>query len=250
MGQKVWGSKAPRRFFRDSHWEEPLAWNEQAHEIGVRERVFCASMADVFEKRSELDAQREKLWILIEATPNLDWLLLTKRPQNIGKMVPWTEIWPANVWLGTTVENQELAENRIPFLLSLPAAVRFLSCEPLLGPIDLSRWTGRSNAFSIDWVIAGGESGPKARPMHPDWASDLLRQCQRSAIAFHFKQWGHWIPAEMLDDWNGKRVAMEEVGTKHRVKMAAVGKKHAGRILEGSTWDGLPNRKGLVGAGS
>ncbi len=125
MGHQVWGAAAERRFFSDAHWTEPLAWNEEAVATGQRKRVFCASMADVFERRAELHSQRDRLWELIQSTPSLDWLLLTKRPQNVRGMVPWGKKWPANVWLGTTVENQTYAEKRLPFLLQHPAAVRF-----------------------------------------------------------------------------------------------------------------------------
>ncbi len=151
-------------------------------------------MADVFERRSELNSQRTRLWNLIEQTPWLDWLLLTKRPQNIHQMVPWCADWPVNVWLGTTVESQPFAEKRLPFLLQNAAVVRFLSCEPLLGPLDLSAWFRKSGLYPIDWVITGGESGPRSRPMHPDWVGNILRQCQRARVPFHFKQWGHWVP--------------------------------------------------------
>src|SRR5437764_7892645 len=97
MGQRIWGGDAPRRFFGDAHWNEPLEWNDEAQDANERMRVFCASMADVFERRSELDQWRERLWLLIECTPWLDWLLLTKRPQNISAMVPWDDSWPSNV---------------------------------------------------------------------------------------------------------------------------------------------------------
>jgi protein gp37 len=116
-------------------------------------------MGDVFEKRRDLDQWRSRLWSLIEQTKNLEWLLLTKRPQNVSALVPWRNSWPDNVWLGTTVENQKYAAQRIPFLAQHPAKVLFLSCEPLLGPIDISEWAGRP----INWVIAGGESGGNPR---------------------------------------------------------------------------------------
>ena len=132
MGHDLWGKSASRRFFTDAHWKELLDWNEEAQAERTRHRVFCASMADVFERRAELNPQRQRLWKLIEATPWLDWLLLTKRPQNIGDMVPWSKKWPDNVWLGTTVESQQYAEERLPSLLKHKSVVRFLSCEPLL----------------------------------------------------------------------------------------------------------------------
>jgi protein gp37 len=154
MGHRLWGAKSQRRFFGDAHWREPLVWNEDARAEKKRARVFCASMADVFEKRSDLELERSRLWKLVAATPELDWLLLTKRPQNIGAMVPWSpEDWPRNVWLGTTVENQNFAAQRLPHLLKHKAAVRFLSCEPLLGPIDLSPWISVNGLQKIDWII-------------------------------------------------------------------------------------------------
>jgi len=238
VGQQIWGSAAPRRFFGETHWREPLLWNEQARITGRRARVFCASMADVFERRSELNDQRTRLWALIQRTPWLDWLVLTKRPQNIESMVPWTNNWPRNVWLGTSVENQAFAQKRLPILLKIPAAVRFLSCEPLLGSLDLRPWFRRKGLYPIDWVIAGGESGPGARPMHPDWPTNLLSQCQESAVPFHFKQWGHWIPAEMWDEET--KPTLLKLGSERPVSMVRVSKKLAGRILAGTTWDGLP----------
>ena len=236
MGHQLWGTDSPRRFFGDSHWREPLRWNEEARFSGVRQRVFCASMADVFEHRDDLNSQRLRLWELIDNTPNLDWLLLTKRPQNIAHIAPWGRNWPANVWLGTSVENQVLAEKRLPFLLKNGATVRFLSCEPLLGPVDLRQWFRRDEYHSIDWIIVGGESGGGSRPMHPDWVTGLLHQCQEFDVPFHFKQWGQWVPAQ---DAIGARLI--ELDNERPVEMIRVSKKLAGRVLEGNTWDGLPH---------
>jgi len=240
MGHQVWGVTADRRFFSDSHWNEPLTWNEDARTTRKRKRVFCASMADVFERRAELNSERVRLWRLIEQTPWLDWLLLTKRPQNIARMVPWEHAWPQNVWLGTTVESQVFAEKRLPYLLQNAAVVRFLSCEPLLGPLDLNTWFRRTGFHTIDWVIAGGESGPKSRPMHPDWAIGLLDQCTKEAVPFHFKQWGHWAPVELA----GEDILPRFITLPHErpVQMVPLGKKAAGRRLEGATWNGLPRR--------
>lgn len=238
VGQALWGTRAPRRFFGESHWREPLKWNQEAYAAGTRARVFCASMADVFERRAALNQERARLWNLIDQTPNLDWLLLTKRPQHILSMTPWGDNWPHNVWIGTSIENQKLAELRLPYLLEVPAAVRFLSCEPLLGPLDLRSWFDRRPYYSIDWVIAGGESGSRSRPMHPDWAIGLLRQCQLANVPFHFKQWGHWAPADRTKVI-GKKTLLS-VGDERPVRMIAVGKKLAGRILEGTTWESLP----------
>jgi protein gp37 len=240
MGHQVWGSAADRRFFSDAHWNEPLAWNEDARAARQRKRVFCASMADVFERRSELNPQRTRLWRLIEQTPWLDWLLLTKRPQNISQMAPWGDDWPANVWLGTTVESQLFAEKRLPFLLQNDAPVRFLSCEPLLGQLDLSGWFHKKGFYSIDWVIAGGESGPRSRPMHPDWAGKLLHQCQKAKVPFHFKQWGHWAPINATAQNVPAQIL--SLAEERPVKMIPLGKKAAGRLLEGTTWNGLPQQ--------
>lgn len=234
VGNKVWGKNAERRFFTDKHWNEPLKWNREAAAAGVRRRVFCASMADVFERRADLKEWRERLWNLIEATPSLDWLLLTKRPQNIQKMAPWGEFWPENVWVGTTVENQKYADERLPHLLSVPAKVRFLSCEPLLGKLDLTSYIKSSTFHPIDWVIAGGESGAHSRPMNPAWVRDLKDQCLSNDIAFHFKQWGHWVPEELLTE------AQKKVKEYQGVRLAAVGKGKAGRELDGQEWNGFP----------
>lgn len=241
VGQNVWGPESTRRFFGEAHWKEPIRWNADASQEKRRRRVFCASMADVFEPRKELDAERTRLWNLIQATPWLDWLLLTKRPGSIGSLVPWTDVWPKNVWLGTTVEDQTWASKRLPNLLKHPAARRFLSCEPLLGAIDLSKWLGlnRETEFSIDWVIAGGESGSRSRPMLPGWARCLRDQCRRAAIPFHFKQWGHWAPASVPKAARNVEKFWDGVEREH-ILMEPRGKKEAGRFLDGVTWDQLP----------
>lgn len=237
-----WLPGGPRKRTSEEYWKQPLRWNRKAEKEGVRRRVFCASMADVFDNQASAD-WREDLWALIHDTPNLDWLLLTKRPQNIMKMLPgsegrgdiphsravWGDGWP-NVWLGTSAENQEEADRRIPRLLRAPAAKHFLSCEPLLGPLrldqcglpvthhgaldalrgeswieewwdeageDRRRKVVRTWPGKIDWCIAGGESGPKARPMHPAWARSLRDQCQAASVPFFMKQMGGPVKASM-----------------------------------------------------
>jgi protein gp37 len=165
--------------------------HDPAGKAGERHRVFCASMADVFDNRAPAGA-RERLWELIRQTPHLDWLLLTKRPQNIAKMLPadWGKGYP-NIWLGVTVENQTEADRRIPILRRIPGAVRFLSCEPLLEEVRLTEFVdGGIEMPGIHRIICGGESGPGARPMHPDWARHLRDDCLVAGVAFHFKQWG------------------------------------------------------------
>lgn len=182
----AWGPHGARR--RTKTWGNPVKWNRQAEAEGTRYRVFCASLADVFDNHRSIEpAWRQDLWRLIEETPHLDWLLLTKRPQNIVRFSPerwFTDGIPRNVWLGTTVENQEEADRRIPHLVQCPARVRFLSCEPLQGPVMIRRWLRK-----LEWVIAGGESGAHYRPVDPAWFRDLRDQCADYSVPFLFKQW-------------------------------------------------------------
>ena len=237
VGQKVWGPKAARRFFSDKHWLEPANWNAAARAEGCRRRVFCASMADVFEDRRELDPWRSRLWDVIEATPQLDWLLLTKRPELVATLARWRVEWPPNIWLGTTVEDQVSADSRLPHLSAIPAAVRFISAEPLLGALDLRAHLGST----IGWVITGGESGPKARPSSPSWFRELLGQCKSAGVPFHFKQWGDWAPSQRLRRSAAEATSSREVDDGSM--MLRVGKKAAGRLLDGRMWDGLPEAR-------
>ena len=204
-GHNVWGKDAPRRFFGDDHWRQPEKWNRDAGKEGVRKRVFCASMSDVFEDRKDPVPHRKKLWRLIKETPLLNWLLLTKRPENIERMLPdgWGEGWP-NVWLGTSAGSQKRWDEKLPLLLAVNAVVRFVSAEPLLGPLEIGR-------HRPDWIITGGESGPQAREIRLNWVRDIRDQCQKHGVRFFHKQWG------------GRD-------------------KHAqGRNLDGRTWDDFPN---------
>lgn len=243
----VWGHDAPRRFMSDANWNMPIGWNNGAQSRGVRERVFCASMADVFEVREDLAVHRKRLLTLIAGTKNLDWLLLTKRPSSIRKLLPLGYEFPSNVWLGVTVENQERADKQIKYLQDFPSvSVRFLSCEPLLGPIDIRKYLkpGR-NGVRIDWVICGGESERGARPMNPEWAESLLKQCQDAGVPFFFKQWGNWALLDQVDpSFVGKREAVvlrRQDGTP--VELLRVGKKTAGRELNGNIWSEFPLAK-------
>lgn len=237
-GFDVWGKDKPRRFFGEKHWNEPRKWNAKAAKQGQRARVFCASMADVFEDRRDLDPWRLKLWKLIEETPDLDWMLLTKRADCIKTMLPeaWLSEPRPNVWLGVTAENQRRAEERIPVLLEVPAAVHWISAEPLLSAIDFSLWmAGAKRAVTddvldapdgalvdgfervgdtwkrrdgISWIITGGESGADARRMDPAWARDILLQCRAAGVSYHFKQKGRVLSAEMgCKDREGKDAA-------------------------------------------
>lgn len=189
LGQ--WGPPASggtRIIASPAMWREPLRWNSAAAKSGEPHRVFCSSLADVFEDLRELDLPRQWLWALIKATPHLTWLLLTKRPGNVLGMVPpsWRggAGFPPNVWMGTTVEDQRRADERIPELLRIPAPVRFLSVEPQLERVSLS------GHHPVDWVICGGESGPHARPFDLAWARSLHNQCLQARVPFFFKQMG------------------------------------------------------------
>src|SRR5262245_42609047 len=175
----TWGRGEPRRVTKT--WQDPRRWNRRAERAGIRERVFCASLADVFDAEAPKSA-RAQLWDLIRETPWLDWQLLTKRPNLIHKTLPRDLHGAPNLWLGTTVESPEYVW-RIPELLETPAVVHFLSVEPLLGLIDLP-------LTDIEWVILGGESGPHYRPVQAEWVRTVRDQCVRAAVPLFFKQWG------------------------------------------------------------
>lgn len=183
-GGAHWGPHATPRLTSADNWRKPRRWQREALQSGERRRVFCASMCDVFDKNAP-EGARERLWALIRETPNIDWQLLTKRAPNVARYLPpdWGAGYP-NVWLGVTVEDRKHGLPRIDVLRQIPAAVRFLSVEPLLedlGAIDLS---------GIHWVIVGGESGPKARALDASWVLSIRRQCAGQNVPFFFKQWG------------------------------------------------------------
>lgn len=348
-----WGTGAPRRRTSEANWNLPKRWNAQADAFmaqhGHRQRVFCASLADVFDNAVPAQWRRD-LFDLIDATPNLDWLLLTKRIGNARSLygeafLDSARAWPENIWIGATIVNQAEADRDIPKLLAVPARVRFLSMEPLLGAVDITRWIATaevtckkcSTTFSlheadpcehkdmgswtlacpncgnckckpgwtpagerlhymeppsdwvdrkvgrfdrvhptielvsaIDWVIVGGESGPGARPMHPDWARRLRDQCAAARVPFLFKQWGNWRAAAWFDgpdseadndddfvdldrtehvfiandgrtwDTLGGCYMYPPLPLGHWCLMVNEGKKAAGRHLDGRTWDGVP----------
>ena len=175
-----WGPHGERKRTTAANWKKPLQWAAVARSTGERSRVFCASLADVFDNRVPVD-WRDDLWRLLSATPEMDWLILTKRPENISKMLP--QGWPyENAWLGTTCEDQQNFDRRWPLLRNVPARVRFISYEPAIGPLILPA------SDTPDWIICGGESGPGARYMQPQWAADLKRQCEGRGVAFFMKQ--------------------------------------------------------------
>ncbi|WP_257827214.1 phage Gp37/Gp68 family protein [Burkholderia glumae] len=309
----TWGAGQLRSRTSAANWREPVRWNAQHQQFfavhGRRQRVFCASLADVFDNAVPAIWRRD-LGALIESTPNLDWLLLTKRIGNAAPML--VNMFPAgtpdHVWLGATVVNQAEADRDVPKLLATPASVRFLSIEPMLGPIEISRWLdptgihcldvcadtryvkaaevetytadgecvplcpacGESASWTgyddgIDWVIAGGESGPGARPAHPDWFRSLRDQCAAAGVPFMFKQWGEYLPwthfhGACIDDrpeqtrfqtmeWTGDQWG--DVGYPLAADSAdgdidglqcvgRVGKRAAGRLLDGVEHNGFP----------
>lgn len=255
----IWGDNGTRPVAAESYWQLPYRWNQEAaaaREMWQRHRnendtldtpperprVFTLSLGDWLEDRPELDVPLSRLLNTIRDTPNLDWLLLTKRPENWRKRLgaawyallgidadtnalPMVQMWldgnpPPNVWVGTSVENQKAADERIPHLLKCPAAIRWLSVEPMLGPVELYNAHGRwhcnycdtmyaeyvngcprchfgepGTATSvrlkrINWIVCGGESGPNARPFNIDWARDLRDQCKAAGVAFFMKQLG------------------------------------------------------------
>lgn len=244
-----WGPGQQRHRTGEKNWNAPVRW-ERDHaaffaEHGRRRRVFCASLADVFD--NEVPAGwRVDLFNLIAATPNLDWLLLTKRIGNVVLMLRdmGAAELPSNVWLGATVVNQQEYDRDIGKLRRIPAAVRFLSIEPMLGHIDM-RMGGASvpdyaehrPLLPLDWVIVGGESGPKARPMSPDWARAMRDQCTSAGVPLLFKQWGEWLP--MLGQVEGAQVR-DKTTTPDGWVMGLAGKKAAGRLLDGIEHNGYP----------
>lgn len=228
----------PLQLVKPLHWKRPR-------------RIFVNSMSDLFHKDVP-DKFIDAVFVVMEACSQHTFQVLTKRAERMRQYVGWrygkreggpgSRIPARNVWLGVSVENQKYADERIPHLLNTPAAVRFLSCEPLLGPIDIGsvRDNGSQDALCfVDWVIVGGESGPKARPMHPDWAHSIRAQCVAAGVPFFFKQWGEYAPAEeglMVHSSKHK----EFIEFTDGVEVYRVGKKAAGRELNGRTYDEFP----------
>jgi len=185
-----WRSGGRRVANSEMYWLEPLKWQGRCAARGIRERVFCGSMCDVFEDGVDVGDLREEVFRLVGQTPNLDWLLLTKRPQNALRDRPFLSSWPSNAWLGASASTQGDLERMVPPLLDTPVAVRFLSLEPLLGPINLQ--SAYPYALSpmqpIDWVIVGAESGPRRRPCHREWVLDIRDQCAEAGVPLFVKQ--------------------------------------------------------------
>jgi protein gp37 len=206
----TWGRGNPRQRTSETNWKQPLVWDREAKEAGERRRVFCASLADVFDPEAP-DQWRSDLFSLIEQTENLDWLLLTKRPELVIEQFGiWQNINPEaarSIWFGISAEDQERIDERADYLTDIRLAenITFVSAEPLLGDINLASYLDY-----VDWVICGEESGPGARPMKKYWVQTLLRQCRCHGIPFFFKQWG------------------------------GVNKKAAGNVLDGRQWLEVP----------
>lgn len=300
-GQHLWGAGHGYKTLSDAYWRRPLTWARTAPAIlGRRPRVFCSSMADVFEERPELDEHRDRLFDLIRKTPELDWMLLTKRPDFAREWLqafywrtltdPTVKVPLRNVWVGVSIENSRFTW-RADVLRDIPAAVRFISAEPLLGSLfdgalctrcgggglvapgtqcDACAGTGARNGnrgyapldlTGIDWVIAGGESGHGARPMHPDWARELRDACLArnphepmnpwpARPAFFFKQWGHWgsrddcPPTHKTGLWlypdGSKSHGVLSTGSSGSAAMFPLGKNVSGRRLDGREWDEFP----------
>jgi protein gp37 len=186
VGGAHWGPKAERRTFGDKHWAEPLAWDRAAAAAGERRRAFCASMSDIFEDHPVVDGERPRLWRLVRETPNLDWMLLTKRPERIAANLPagWGTGWP-NAWLGTSV-GYPGSLTRAHELIRVPAAIHFLSMEPLIEAVTLPA----EILAGLDLVIVGGESAMRPRLMDVEWARALHGQCKAAGVAFFMKQLG------------------------------------------------------------
>lgn len=238
-GRVQWGVEADRQRTGVGYWNEPLRWDREAAAAGTRPRVFCGSLCDVFEDRRDLDQWRTDLFALIRQTPNLDWLLLTKRPETAANWIKREPGAPLpNVWVGTSAETQEQADRRVPFLLRVPAVLRFLSLEPLIGPIDhlgecpacgqrrdLAARCFCAGKPTVSWIIVGGESGPTARPMAMLWVADLVRLCREAEVPLFFKQWGEFY------EWPSAKFDPESY---------RVGKQRAGRSFLGRTYDAIP----------
>ncbi|MFC0204696.1 phage Gp37/Gp68 family protein [Novosphingobium soli] len=250
----VWGRRPV--LTADGTWSQPRKWERAAETFrakhGRHQRVFCSSLADVFDNKAD-DAWRGRLGATILNTPSLEWLLLTKRIGNAVDMLAnmFSYDVPANVRAGATIVNQEEAARDLGKIRAVAAVTKlkpFLSMEPLLGQVSLAAADPAWHQY-VGWVIVGGESGPGARPMHPDWVRALRDECAEAGVPFLFKQWGEWAPLDhvklsrdltpaaslMLD---GTRVV--HGGAPHIAELVRVGKKEAGRLLDGSEHNGFP----------
>ena len=233
----IWGDDARRRYFGDKHWNQPLRWNRLAT---GRQFVFCASMSDWAEGRPEQAEYLQRLWHVQSQTDKLIWLMLTKRPQLIGKLCPSGTPGEGRRWFGTTVETQRWMDIRWEHLKRVESPVYWLSMEPLMEAIALPAdflALGRRAG-----VIVGGESGGAARPMHPDWVRSLRDQCQEAGVPFHFKQWGEWAPTAEIgfSGYEKRTTHVFSHGDGTGTEMIHVGAKAAGRIIDGRAHHEFP----------
>jgi len=253
--------------FVESALDKPLRWKKPR-------RIFVCSMGDLFHESVDFYWQAQVLSVIAECQHHT-FMVLTKRPHIMADFFSRHEVldYCPNLWLGVTAENQQAADERIPILLQTPAAVRFVSVEPMLGPVDLRLRGNCSHCFKygnqyhiahpceqcgyqggvlpIDWVIAGGESGPGARPMQPEWVRGLRDQCQGVGVPFLFKQWGEWQECPSFKEMDKTTIMMDYYGRKINANerfdpvvgdrlLSRLGKKKAGRLLDGVTWDQFP----------
>ena len=253
-----------------SRLQEPMSWRKPR-------RIFVNSQSDLFHPDVP-DLFIDQVFAVMAACPQHTFQVLTKRPARMAEWVKEAELrvaevgeqlasdngwchaheggaWPLpNVWLGVSVENQRAAEDRIPHLLQTPAAVRFLSCEPLLGPLNLADGLGLMGCpGDLDWIICGGESGPGARPMHPHWPRSLREQCKEAGVAFFFKQWGEHIPlcaasADIISAHVSEWVSPIPGDPSSSYPVYRVGKKAAGRLLDGCEYNEFPSAARTVAA--
>ena len=232
----VWGPGSRRKRTSPQTWSQPLKWNSAASrrpslfqdQADVRpHRVFCASLADVFDNRAPRGA-RSDLWRLIAATPNLTWQILTKRPQNFTRFLPadWG-LGYRDVWLGISAENQHTYDRRWPHLAAVGAAVKFVSFEPMLGPVTL-----QGHSAKPDWVIWGGESGPGARTANPQWARDITSECVDGNVAVFGKQWGIYQSNPLL-----RKHSLADV-----MRMDPPSNGKGGALLDGMLWRQFPRQ--------
>lgn len=258
VGRDIWGPpQTTERWRTKAPWKDCIKWDKQAKADGIRRKVFCQSMSDFFEDHLQVEPWRQEAFKILESFESLDVQLLTKRPENVLQMVPahWLKSWPGHIWMGTTAEDQEYYNKRLPELLKIPAPIHFLSCEPLLGPIDLywCKWCGRFGAHDcetgyswteteaqdqvgIDWVITGGESGHSARACHPDWVRSLRDQCQAALLPFFHKQWGEFVP----DCQWSQEMGIRSPNWAYNHLFIKVGKKAAGSMLDGQQYKEFP----------
>ncbi len=263
----------------ENRLNQPLKWKRP-------ERIFVNSMSDLFHDDIPDDFIKE-IFRVMAVSKHHTFMVLTKRPERMlawFKRYGWNLVHTPHIWLGVSIENQKAADERIPYLLQTPAAVRFLSCEPLLSPVDLQFWFENDCEVTddnldapdgaiigaiervgdrweriydekIDWVIVGGESGPNARPVHPDWVRSLRDQCAAVDVPFFFKQWGTWLPGVKMprqqninyDIYQMQNGEFGRIITGHwwdgETVSVKVGKKKAGRVLDSKEWNEIPGKR-------